>query len=95
MEDYKEKYMKDYIYFNDKEFIFFKAINASDARHFVINNCDLSSNPAFLRISNLEIFNDNDKKKYRFNVKADLTALRLKKFFNLNGCGEGGFSFFK
>lgn len=87
--------MEDYIYFNDKEFRFFKAKDATDARHLIINSFDLSFNPAFLRIYNLETFNDNDKKTYRFNTKADLAALRLKNFFNLNGCGEGGFSFFK
>ena len=56
MKDYKEKYMKDYIYFNDKEFRFFRAENAPLARHLIINNFDLRFNPAFLRIYSLEIF---------------------------------------
>lgn len=86
--------MQDYIYFNDKEFRFFKAKNDLEARHFVINNCDLSFNPTFLQVYHLEVINDNDKKTYRFNTKGELIALRLKNFFRLFGSGEGAFCFF-
>lgn len=90
----KKKVKQNYIYFNDKEFRFFKAENDFEARHFVINNCDLSFNPAFLQVYDLEVINDNDKKKYRFNTKGELIGLRLKNFFNLFGSGEGAFCFF-
>ncbi len=64
--------MQDYIYFNDKQFKFFKAKNDQEARHFVINNCDLSFNPTFLQVYHVII--DNKKIK-AFNVKAGLIAL--------------------
>lgn len=86
--------MQNYIYFNDKEFRFFKAKNDSEARHFVINNCDLSFNPTFLQVNDLKIINDNEKKTYQFNTKSEQIALRLKQFFNLNARGEGAFCFF-
>jgi len=85
--------MQDYIYFNDKQFKFFKAKNDQDARNFVINYCDLSFDPNFLQVYHLRVILDNDKKNYIFNVKNDLIALKLKKFFNLFGSGEGAFCF--
>lgn len=85
--------MQDYIYFNDQEFRFFKAKNDLEARHYVINTCDLSFNPTFLQVYHLQLIVDNDKKKYRFNVKTGLIALKLKKFFNLYGSSDGALCF--
>lgn len=86
------KLMKNYIYFNDNQYLIFKAENDEKARDFVINNCDLSFNPNVLEI--FELMQEGDK-VIKFNVKNNLRALTLKKFFTLCGVGEGVFCFFQ
>jgi hypothetical protein len=83
--------MKDYIYFNDNQYLTFKAENDEEARNFVINNCDLSFNPNIVEI--FELIQEGNK-VIKFNTKGELIALRLKKFFTLCGVGDGAYCFF-
>ena len=86
--------MKDFIYFNDNQYLTFKAENDEKARTFVINNCDLSFNPNIVEI--FELMQEGNK-VIKFNVKGGIENLRafgLKKFFTLCGVGDGAFCFF-
>jgi len=76
--------MKKYIYWNDKNWKFFEA-KEGEERDFVVNHFDVSDNPCFTEVLN--------KTENRFEVKAELYALRLGKHFESTWVGDGKFCF--
>ena len=77
--------MKNYIYSNDKQFVFFKAENNEEARNKIVNSLDLSYNPYCFEV--LEYNTDN------FTVKAEMGTLSLRRHFKINWSGNGLFNF--
>ena len=75
---------KDYIYWNDKGYHFFKS-EPEMARDYVVNHFDMSYEPSYSEVLAYELG--------QFTVHADLYALRLKKHFNLSASGEHVFIF--
>jgi len=76
-----------FIYWNNKEYHFFNAVDEKDAYRIVVNNFDLSFEPNFFKIES--------ETKTTFRVKASLLTLNLKKHFKINLVGEHIFDFLK
>ena len=76
----------DFIFFNEKETIFFSAINETEARNKAINTFELQAWNELKRIEHLKYSN-------QFLIVGELATYKLKKFFKLVGGGEGKFIF--
>jgi hypothetical protein len=71
---------KDYIYWNDKGYHFFKS-EPEMARDYVIAHFDMSYEPSYAIVG--------QKLEEAFTVKNDLLNLNLKKHFQLAWTGAG------
>lgn len=78
--------MKNYIYWNDKEFSFFNSTK-EEVSDKVVNTFDMRYNPCYMPIT--------EYKEDSFKVENHPIALGLKKHFNLAWVGNNSMFFRK